>query len=108
MAITSLSVAAIFPCSPLQFLGRRTEKSPFLIAVRVFNNSLVSRPFVSIDLVFVRFAGIFPHNLFFRSSLPSRKGDNQGAVRAQVICITEACRYRGVIDYILRLMQFSS
>src|SRR6476659_5366354 len=35
----SLSVSAILPASPVHSPGRRTEKSPFLKATRVFSNS---------------------------------------------------------------------
>ena len=38
----SLSVSAILPATPVWSTGRRTEKSPSLKAIKVFNNVLVS------------------------------------------------------------------
>ena len=40
-SIISLSVSAILPASPVHSPGRRTEKSPFLNATKVFSSSLV-------------------------------------------------------------------
>ena len=35
----SLSVSAIFPCTPVNSTGMRTEKSPFFMEVSVRNNN---------------------------------------------------------------------
>jgi hypothetical protein len=56
-------VSAIFPLTPAQSLGKRTEKSPFFSDVRVFNNSLASSPFAAsslADLDLVVCSGILP------------------------------------------------
>src|SRR5262249_27354185 len=54
ISITSFKVSAIFPATPVQSFGKRTEKLPFFNERRVFSSNLVSSVF-NVSSVFLAF-----------------------------------------------------